>query len=125
MSQIAAEAAYTNGWPYFEEFLRHLTRIRDYASERLNAMPGITCKVPAGTFLLFPNVSAYGLESTAMAEYLLAEARVAIVPGATRWFGAGAEGHIRIAFATSQAIVSEALDRIERALAKLPTPTTR
>ncbi len=48
--------------------------------------------------------------------YLLNQARVAVVPGTARWFGPGAEGHIRICFATSEQILTTALDRIERAM---------
>lgn len=118
LSQIAGQAAYERGWPFFEAFLRHLTKVRDYAVARLNAMPGIRCRPPAGTYLLFPDVSAYGISSVEMAQYLLDEARVAIVPGAERWFGPGAAGHMRIAFPTSMGIMSEAMDRIETALRK-------
>lgn len=125
LSQVAAQAAYEHGWPFLEAFLGHLTKVRDYAAARLSAMPGIRCRPPAGTYLLFPDVSAYGLSSVEMAQYLLDEARVAIVPGAARWFGPGAEGHIRIAFPTSMGIVSEAMDRIEAALAKRPPPAAK
>ena len=118
LSQVAAQAAYERGWPFFEAFLRHLTKVRDYAVARLNAMPGIRCRPPAGTYLLFPDVSAHGISSVEMAQYLLDEARVAIVPGAERWFGPGAAGHMRIAFPTSMGIVSEAMDRMEAALRK-------
>ena len=42
-------------------------------------------------------------------------ARVRVVPGSPRWFGDGAAGHIRLSLATTTEILSEALDRIERA----------
>lgn len=118
VSQVAAQAAYEKGWPFLEAFLRHLARIRDYAAGRLNAMPGVTCRVPQATYLLFPDISAHGLSSAEMAGYLLEEARVAVVPGSARWFGPAAEGHVRIAFPTSMKIVAESMDRIERALRK-------
>jgi aminotransferase len=119
LSQVAAEAAYAHGWPYLEAFLRHLTGNRDLALARLREIPGIDCRTPNATYLLFPDISAYGLSSTEMADYLLREARVAVVPGAARWFGPGAEGHVRIAFPTSRGILSKALDRIEAAIGKL------
>ncbi|MGZ0217921.1 MAG: pyridoxal phosphate-dependent aminotransferase [Acidimicrobiales bacterium] len=118
LSQVGAQAAYEHGGPWLDAFLRHLTKIRDYAAGRLANMPGITVRPPDATYLLFPDITAYGMSSTEMADYLLEEARVAVVPGAAQWFGPGAEGHIRIAFPTSMAIISEALDRIEAALAK-------
>jgi aspartate/methionine/tyrosine aminotransferase len=81
-------------------------------------MPGVTCRTPQGTYVLFPDISAYEMTSMEMAKYIFDEARVAVVPGAARWFGPGAEGHIRIAFPTSMKIISESLDRIEAALRK-------
>ncbi len=116
LSQVGAELALERGRPFLEAFIRHLTRVRDYAVGRLNRIPGVTCRTPEGTYLLFPDISAHGLSSIEMAGYLLEKARVAVVPGAARWFGPAAEGHIRIAFPTSMKIISESLDRIERAL---------
>ena len=53
------------------------------------------------------------------AERLLHEARVAVVPGDA--FGLGGEGHVRCAYATSIAQIEEALTRIGRFVARLPT----
>jgi cystathionine beta-lyase len=47
------------------------------------------------------------------------EVKLAIVPGTEKFFGPGAEGHIRICFATSHAILKEGLDRLERGMAML------
>ena len=68
--------------------------------------------------LAFPKVHAWG-DETALAQRLLTEFRVAIVPGAPRWFGEGAKGHIRLTFATSEAILREGLARLARGLAAL------
>ena len=48
----------------------------------------------------------------AIREILFDQAKVAVVPGLPEWFGPGAAGYIRLSFATSQAILDEALDRI-------------
>ncbi len=119
VSQIGAQAAYEHGWYWVDAFLDHLLGVRDRAVARLNAIEGVTCRAPQGTYLLFPDVSAFGLSSMELTDYLLTEGRVAVVPGAARWFGPGAEGHIRIAFPTSNAIIDEGLDRFEGALARL------
>ena len=42
-------------------------------------------------------------------------ARVRVVPGSPRWFGAGAAGHMRLSLATTRNVLDEALTRIERA----------
>lgn len=117
LSQVAAVAAYQNCWYWLEEFLVHLRGVRDYAAARLNAMPGVRCAVPEGTYVLFADVTGTGLSSQEAASFLLERARVAVVPGLPRWFGPGAEGHIRLCFSTSRAIMAEALDRVEGALA--------
>lgn len=119
VSQIAAIAAFEKAWYWVEAFVAHLTKLRDEGVERLNAIPGVTCHAPEGTYLLFPDIRSFGLSSQQMADYLLKEARVAVVPGASQWFGPGAEGHIRICFSTSRKIFREGLDRIETALRKL------
>jgi aspartate/methionine/tyrosine aminotransferase len=59
------------------------------------------------------------MSSTTLSDYLLQQARVAVVPGAEKWFGPGAAGHIRICFSTSERILTEALDRIAYALQKI------
>ncbi len=119
ISQIAACAAYEKCWYWADAFVEHLKAQRDYVVARLNAMPGVSCRPPEGTYLVFPDITGLGMGSAAAAEYLLEEARVAVVPGLPRWFGPGAEGHIRICFSTSRGILTEALDRIEAALARL------
>lgn len=119
LSQIAATVAYEKCWYWVDSFLDHLTKVRDYCVERLNKMPGVECRTPQGTYLLFPNIKNFGLSSEEMALYLLENAKVAVVPGASKWFGPGADGHIRICFSTSMELMIEAMDRIEIALEKL------
>lgn len=120
LSQVAAIAAYKDCWYWADAFLNHLTKVRDYSVKRLNKMPGILCTKPEGTYLLFPNIQNFGLSSEEMTKYLLEKSKVAVVPGASKWFGPGAEGHIRLCFSTSMEIMEEALDRIELALNELP-----
>ena len=84
----------------------------------LNGIPGFRCRPPDGAFYAFPEVSACfrpgRADSMAMADYLLEEAGVAVVPGAAF----GAEGHIRLSFACSRATLAEGLERIAAALAR-------
>ena len=118
-SQVGAQAAYEHAWPWAEAFLTHLRAQRDYALERVRAMPGVSCREPEGTYVMFPNVSELGLPSGDIAASLLDRERVAIVPGEPQWFGPGAEGHLRICFSTSRAILAEGLDRLEAGLERL------
>lgn len=116
LSQVAATAALTQAWPWVDAFMQHLLNQRDRAVARLNAMPGVSCPSPEATYLLFPKVIMNGKDSNAIQAYLLDVGRVAMVPGSTKFFGPGAEGHLRICFATSREILTEGLDRMEHAL---------
>jgi len=122
VSQAAGKAAYSEAWYWAEAFLEHLQRLRDYAHSRLSTINGIRCLKPEGTYVLFPDISSFGLTSEEMAEYLLKEARVAVVPGhgdRSSYFGPGGEGNIRIVYSTTRCVIVEALDRIEEALTGL------
>jgi aspartate aminotransferase len=85
----------------------------DFVVAGLNAIPGISCLPGAGTFYAFANVEgamrALGLkDDTEFAEFLLANAGVAVVPGS----GFGAPNHMRISFACSMETLKDALGRI-------------
>ena len=90
---------------------------RDYVIGRLKAMNGVTAQVPQGAFYAYPNVSAAyqkGItNSLQFAETLLAEEKVAVVPGEAF----GTNEHIRISYATSMKELERGLDRIERFVA--------
>jgi len=90
---------------------------REYVVDAWNDMPKVSVSKPKGAFYTFPDLSAYGKTSAELAKYFRAEAKVAITPG--HLFGAQGEGHVRNSFAQSMDDLSEGLDRIKRALAKL------
>lgn len=83
--------------------------------EGLNRIPGVRCFRSAGAFYLFPNITATGLSSEAFASRLLEEELVAVVPGGAF----GAEGYIRLSYATSDAVIDKGLERLERFCRKL------
>lgn len=118
LAQAAVETAYRHCWYWRDAFLEHLQAMRDYCVERVNRMPGISCRLPQSTSLLWVDISATGMGSQQFADFLLERARVAVVPGTEAWFGPAAEGSVRLCFSTSKGILKEALDRIERALSK-------
>lgn len=115
-AQVGAVAALRYGWSWRDAFVVHLQQMRNYCVSRLNRIPGISCRQPDATYVLFPDISGLGMSSQAFADFLLAQARVAVVPGTTDWFGPGAEGNVRLSFATSRFVLAEALDRIEQAV---------
>jgi aspartate/methionine/tyrosine aminotransferase len=100
-----------------EAVVAEFRRRRDRIVAGLNAIPGVRCPLPAGAFYAFPNVQAFGRSSAALADYLLEEAGVAVLPGTA--FGRNGEGYLRLSYANSMANIELALTRMVEALGKL------
>ncbi|WP_462264748.1 pyridoxal phosphate-dependent aminotransferase [Mucilaginibacter sp.] len=118
LGQIAVVAALTRCDYWLKGFVTHLQRMRDITVKQLNNIPGISCIAPDGCYVAFANIKGTGKTSTEMQQLLFNDARVAIVPGLKQWFGDGAEGYIRLCFATSEPILTEALSRITDTLTR-------
>jgi aspartate aminotransferase len=120
ISQKAALEAITGDQSSVQNMKAEYRRRRDFAHAELAKIPGVTCDLPEGAFYLFPNLKSYFRgqirDSVGMAQYLLAEARVALVPGSAF----GAEGYVRISYATSMENLAEGIRRMAAALGKLP-----
>lgn len=114
LSQVAAATALNTCGDWLAAFVNHLHQMRDLCVSRLNALPGVTCHPPDGCYVAFANITQTGKSSAEVHQWLLNEARVAVVPGLAQWFGEGAEGYIRISFATSKTILESAFDRMEK-----------
>jgi aspartate aminotransferase len=118
-AQAGAVAALTGPQDSVETMRRAFEERRSVIVQRLNAIPGIRCTNPGGAFYVFPNVSGLFTpqvgDSDALAEYLLAEARIAVVPGS----GFGAPDHIRLSYATSMEQIEEGMNRLEAAARRL------
>lgn len=124
ISQKAAVAALRGSRASIERMVDEFATRRTEMIQRLSAMPGVTCFRPQGAFYAFPHVAWYYGKQTGsttiknsddLATYLLDEARVAVVAGA----GFGADGHIRLSYATSLDKIRTGLDRMKAALSKL------
>ena len=116
--QRAAYYALTGPQDEFLAFREAYRRRTALAARRLNAMPGVRCLPPAGTFYLFPHIDAAEEDSFAFAVDLLDKEQVVVVPG----FPFGPEetvrGCIRIACTVDEQKLDEAMDRIERYLSR-------
>lgn len=103
------------------EMVAEYDRRRRYIVSRLNALPGVRCGMPRGAFYAFPDVQGLlgrpggPATSSALCEYLLERAHVAIVPGEAF----EAPGFVRLSYATSLPRIEEGLDRIAEAVAAL------
>lgn len=115
--QKAGIAALRNEKTEVEEMRVEYERRRDYAVKALNEIPGISCKTPTGAFYIFINCKGTGLTGDQLAEYLLDEAQVALVPGSV--FGESGTYYIRMSFANSYDNIVEGCRRIAEAVAKL------
>ncbi len=113
LSQLAATTALTKCEYWLSDFLKHLTSMRTMLVNELNTIPGFNCIAPEGCYVAFTNITATKKSSQEIQEFLLKEAKVAVVPGLKKWFGDGADGYIRMSFATSNQILNEAMYRIK------------
>lgn len=124
IAQKAAVAALTGSQDCVEKMRQEFEKRRNYLVEGLNSIGGISCKMPKGAFYAFPNISkVLGKKasnnqinsSMDLSIYLLEQAKVALVPGSAF----GAEGYIRISYATSMENLSKGIERIRKALEEL------
>ena len=116
LSQIAAATALNECSDWLSDFLGHLTKMKLLLADELNSIPGFSCIPPQGCYVAFTDIRGTGLNSTEIQKLLLNEAKVAVVPGLKQWFGDGAEGYIRMSFATSEDVLREAMERIKNVL---------
>jgi aspartate/methionine/tyrosine aminotransferase len=109
--QVGAVQALRGPQDEVDAMVAEFTARRSLVIDGLNRIPGFTVSPPKGAFYAFPDVSGTGLTGPEMAERLLLEAGVCVLSG--RAFGAAADKHIRISYATSRENLQEALRRIE------------
>ena len=83
---------------------------RDLMVDGLNRIPGFRCARPDGSFYAFPNVEGTGMDERTMADRLLNEAGVAVLPGTA--FGEAGKGYLRLAYTQSEKQLAEALERV-------------
>lgn len=117
MIQRAALEALTGPRDCLADMLAEYDRRRHLVHQGLNRIEGISCLMPESTFYAFPNVKALGKTSWELAEYLVKEHQVALVPGSI--FGQNGEGYLRLSFATSEEQLQEGLARIEQGTKRL------
>ena len=114
-AQVGAVQALEGPQDHLDMWLGEFNKRRSVAFEKLNAIDGISCVNAQGAFYLFPNISGTGMKSAEFCERLLAEAKVAAVPGVAF----GSDDYIRISYATSMANIEEALGRLEQFVRRL------
>ncbi|WP_410674177.1 pyridoxal phosphate-dependent aminotransferase [Amycolatopsis sp. cmx-4-68] len=114
-TQIAGTTALEDSRPAVEEMLSAYTARRALLVEGLNSLPGVTCARPEGSFYAFPDISGTGVpDGSDFAEWMLDDAGVVMTPGPA--FGAGGHAHVRLSFAASENELTQALERMDKAL---------
>lgn len=99
-----------------EGLMKHLHKLRSICEKRLSEIPNVSCPKLEGTYLMFPKFD-YKMTSDKLEEYMFKEARLRFSTGTE--FGSHGEGHLRMCIATSEAIINEVFDRMQKALSKL------
>jgi len=125
ITQAAALEALSGPQSILAQRREHLQRRRDFVVDALNAIDGISCSRPNGTFFTYPSCAGLMGRRAAdgrimetdqdFAAYLLEGEQVAVVPGAAF----GLSPHFRVSFAASMELLEQGCLRIERACAAL------
>jgi len=120
ISQAAAVEALTGHDDEVERMHDEYARRRAWLVPAINGIDGFCCSDPDGSFYVFPEVKRFFgrggiVDSQTFANYLLDEARVAVVPGSAF----GNDDYVRISYATSMERIQEGVKRLEAALAKI------
>ena len=116
-TQIAGIEALTGPQTFVMQMVAEFRKRRDAIVDGLNAIDGISCVKPLGSFYVFPNVTQLPLSCEALADYLMDDAGVALLPGTA--FGKYGDGYLRLSYANSLENIEDALRRIKTAIAKL------
>jgi len=93
-----------------QEMRKVFEQRRDEAYEIVNNIDGLSVVKPDGAFYLFINIKDVSSDSMEFSKELLAKEGVAVVPG----IAFGAEGYIRLSFATDIDTIREGLKRLDR-----------
>jgi aspartate/methionine/tyrosine aminotransferase len=115
--QLAGVAALTGPQDSTDAMVAEFRRRRDVVVAGLDALPGVSCRIPKGAFYAFPNVSGVPISPEDLATRLLEEAGVAVLAGSA--FGQVGEPNLRLSYANSVENLELALDRMRAFLDRL------
>ena len=122
IAQYATIEALNGPEETLNEMIKAFKERRDFMVEKINSIENLSCLKPQGAFYVMVNISKLIGKtingkvinnSIDFADYLLDDAKVAVVPG----IGFGNDNYIRLSYATSLDNIKEGLNRIEKAIA--------
>ena len=124
-SQWAGVAALTGDHSFVADNNRRYKKRRDFMVQQVNSIAGLSCLMPQGAFyclvfckeIMGKTTPLGGVISSdeELADYLLTEAGLAVVPGAPF----GASSFFRLSFAVSRKVLGEGMQRLSKALSRL------
>jgi aspartate/methionine/tyrosine aminotransferase len=114
-TQIAGIEALSGPQDAIDAMVAEFRRRRDFIVAGLNKIPGVRCTMPKGAFYAFPNITGTGMNERELADRLLNDYGVAVLPGTA--FGSFGRGYLRISYANS-------IENIDRALALMHAAVT-
>lgn len=115
--QKGGVAALTHGHSFVDEIMKKFSERRKAIVTGLNEVPGFSCIYPKGAFYVFPNISKTGMSSETLANYIIEEAKVCLLPGTA--FGSQGEGFLRLSYASSLDSINEGIRRLKVAMEKI------
>jgi aspartate/methionine/tyrosine aminotransferase len=115
-TQFAGIEALTGPQDVVDMMVAEYQSRRDALVNGLNAIVGVSCRTPQGAFYAFPNVKSFGRPAAELADLILDEVGVALLPGTA--FGQFGEGYLRLCYATSIENIERAVERMGQALGR-------
>ena len=112
IAQAAGIAALMDSRFWLDEFLIHLKKMRALTLDFIDKMDAFSSVSPNSTYLAFPKLISTERSSEQWVKAIMDKSHVALVPGGKNWFEESSEGHIRICYATSEGILTEAFERM-------------
>ncbi|MFW6040763.1 MAG: pyridoxal phosphate-dependent aminotransferase [Thermoplasmatota archaeon] len=116
-AQKGAVEALKKGQPFVDMMMEHFTKRREAIVEGLNEVPGFSCIYPKGAFYVFPNVKETGMDCEDLANYMIEEAGVCLLPGTV--FGSQGKGYLRLSYASSLKSIEKGIKRMKEAMEKV------
>jgi len=116
-TQYGAAAGLVMDQTCVDEMVVEFAKRRQIIMDGLKEIPDVKVSDSSGAFYVFPDISAYGLTSKEMADYLINEYGIATVAGSV--FGTSGEGHIRIAYSCATEECARGVVILKKALAAL------
>jgi len=115
--QKGGVSALHHGQSFVDSIMAKFAERRKAIVTGLNEVPGFSCIYPKGAFYVFPNISKTGMKSEALANYIIEEAKVCLLPGTA--FGSQGEGFLRLSYASSLESIHEGIKRLKKAMEKV------